>query len=163
MAHMSKKRSTRKPPSAPSVWSSLRAVSTKPQRDSQRSAILRDLCSSWAAWPYVAPMGIDPDIDAVLALGCKFDARTARSVSGHDSDCHGNVSRLWVQRRGRMSIVTGYALSEDGLSRSHTWGVEDERVVETTEARILYYGVVLPAHVARQFAAACPTSITSPP
>ena len=115
---------------------------------------LQDLLLELGGVTLVAPLGIDPDIDAVVAHGRRFDASTARSVPGRDSECHGNVSRLWIQRRGRMSIVTGYALSEDGLWRSHTWGVEDERVVETTEPRILYYGVVLPAQVARKFAAA---------
>jgi hypothetical protein len=69
---------------------------------------------------------------------------------GRPSDCHGNVGRLWIRRKGRIEIATGYALSDDGLWRSHSWGFEADHVIETTEARELYFGILLaPARAAR--------------
>jgi hypothetical protein len=39
-----------------------------------------------------------------------------------DSRCHENVARLWTDKRwGLVAIGTGYALSEDGLWRRHSW------------------------------------------
>jgi hypothetical protein len=43
------------------------------------------------------------------------------------------------------AIGTGYALSEDGLWRQHSWGLrEDGGVVETTSGREMYVGLRLP-------------------
>ena len=39
--------------------------------------------------------------------------------------------------------MTGYALSDDGLWRSHSWVVTDEVLYETTVARELYFGIEL--------------------
>ena len=68
-------------------------------------------------------------------------------------DCHGNVSRLYLEGYP-LWIATGYALSNDGLWRSHTWGVsrKDGEVVETTEPRVAYYGFVMPKRLSDEFA-----------
>jgi hypothetical protein len=52
---------------------------------------------------------------------------------------------LLVQTRGTVRLASGHALSTDGLWRQHSWGVvaEDGRIVETTERRVCYYGIVL--------------------
>lgn len=60
---------------------------------------------------------------------------------------------LWID--GEIaSIGTGYALSDDGLWRQHSWGLEaDGVVVETTFERRSYVGIVLPARApSMQFA-----------
>lgn len=58
-----------------------------------------------------------------------------------------NSANLWDANRGRCFIATGYALSEDGLWRSHSWVVQPMprtlRVWETTVKRVAYFGVVL--------------------
>jgi|SRR5579871_364592 len=47
--------------------------------------------------------------------------------------CHFNSSRLWVEKKhGVGGIGTGYALSDDGIWRQHSWGVRREGLVETT-------------------------------
>ncbi len=102
----------------------------------------------------VAPPACDPDLDAILAHGVAFDGSKAKRVRGRDSDCHGNVSRLWRNDPDSLQIVTGYALSDDGLWRSHTWAFEGARVIETTEARLLYFGVALAVEHATRFAKA---------
>ena len=102
----------------------------------------------------VAPPARDPDLDAVLAAGVAFEATNVKHVPGLDSQCHANVSRLWAEKSERLQIVTGYALSDDGLWRCHTWGLETDRVVETTEMRLLYFGVTLTTEGAARFAKA---------
>ncbi len=60
------------------------------------------------------------------------------------SRCHENVAAVWKARRfGIIAIATGYALSEDGVWRVHSWGTLPDGVVETTEARLKYFGIVL--------------------
>ena len=69
---------------------------------------------------------------------------------GNPSDCHQNVVRLW-KARSIQHIYTGYGLSEDGLWRAHSWGInliyqgkdlpEKITVVETTIERLIYYGM----------------------
>jgi hypothetical protein len=63
-------------------------------------------------------------------------------------ECHANAA-FWEQNRGQfpVAIVSGYALSEEGLWRQHSWLIAKPyrrwTVIETTVRRVLYYGVVL--------------------
>ena len=52
-----------------------------------------------------------------------------------------------------VAIATGYALSDDGLWRQHTWGILRDGILETTEARIEYFGLLLQGERADEFAA----------
>jgi hypothetical protein len=87
----------------------------------------------------------DPDIGRLLERGRYFPGSRARMCRGGDSACHGNAGLLFVESRGAVRIATGYALSDDGLWRQHSWGLtaEDWSVVETTLPRIRYYGFAL--------------------
>jgi hypothetical protein len=70
--------------------------------------------------------------------------------------CHHNVARLWEQRKkhGRLkAIATGYALSEDGMWRSHTWGLAATHILETAVVRLQYFGIPMDAEDADAFAA----------
>ncbi len=68
--------------------------------------------------------------------------RDAVRVPMRRSDCHRNVRALAAGGVVPMPEVwSGYALSDDGLWRAHSWVVSDGRVVETTEPRVLYAGV----------------------
>ncbi len=68
--------------------------------------------------------------------------------------CHDNVQCLW--REGELEgVYTGFALSEGGMWRSHSWGmrlVHDENnepvweVIETTEPRLMYFGIPDPEY-----------------
>ncbi|MDR3674477.1 MAG: hypothetical protein P4N24_03235 [Acidobacteriota bacterium] len=70
-----------------------------------------------------------------------------------DSLCHENVAAVWKARRFEIiAIATGYALSDDGLWRRHSWGILRNGVLETTEARLQYFGIVLPVAGADYFA-----------
>lgn len=63
-------------------------------------------------------------------------------ATGRPSACHENAA-LGAAESG-LRIGTGWALSDDGLWRAHSWNVRDDGVVvETTVARTGYVGIVL--------------------
>ena len=69
------------------------------------------------------------------------------------SSCHQNVALIWTRKQfGIIGIAIGYALSDDGLWRQHTWGVLRDGVLETTETRLKYFGIVLQGEKADFFA-----------
>lgn len=115
---------------------------------------LREVLMRHGGLMLVAPQTYDPDLDALLVYGRLLDASTTKLVLGRESDCHGNVSRLWRKRPEAIVIVVGYALSDDGLWRQHTWGAEAGYVIETTEPRLAYFGVPLSSEHAARFASA---------
>jgi hypothetical protein len=58
--------------------------------------------------------------------------------------CHHNVASLWEQRKKHSrlkAIATGYALSEDGMWRWHTWGLAATHILEATAVRLQYFGI----------------------
>lgn len=65
-------------------------------------------------------------------------------VRGEDCRCHQNALYLWETNRG-LDACTGYALSKDGIWRSHSWCFDRVRyrIIETTEERVAYHGAVL--------------------
>jgi hypothetical protein len=90
----------------------------------------------------VVPMP-DPHIDILLGRGEVFGNAAVKRVRGEPNRCHQNVALRHLLSRGRLKICTGYALSEDGLWRQHSWLHDGERVLETTVARRVYFGVRL--------------------
>jgi hypothetical protein len=100
----------------------------------------------------VPPRNPESDLEALLARASAFGpgVRFSQADAG---ECHRNVAALWID--GAIeSIGTGYALSDDQLWRQHSWGLDAEGVlVETTDERHTYVGIVLPERVpSMQFA-----------
>lgn len=60
--------------------------------------------------------------------------------------CYENSVRLAYRYPKRYQRAIGYALSVDGLWRPHSWALDVKRkqIVETTEKRLIYFGVVIP-------------------
>jgi hypothetical protein len=87
----------------------------------------------------------DPSIGELLARGRYFPGGRALMRLGLPSCCHSNAALLPVQTDGAGRIAFGYALSPDGLWRQHSWGltIKEGRIVETTERRVRYFGIVL--------------------
>jgi hypothetical protein len=87
----------------------------------------------------------DPQIGELLDRGGYFPGAGSLMWRGLPSACHTNAAMMLVQTRGSVRIAFGYALSTDGLWRQHSWGVdaEDGRIIETTERRVRYYGLIL--------------------
>lgn len=90
----------------------------------------------------------EPDLKLLLSRGEPFD-EPAELVYGKSGQCHLNVAQLWNEQKEILTIVTGYALSEDGLWGQHSWLIRKNptsgqcRLVETTIKRVKYFGVLL--------------------
>jgi len=64
-------------------------------------------------------------------------------IRGEAIRCHDN-SILLQEANPHLHLCTGYALSNDGIWRSHSWCFEEQsyRIVETTLKRVAYHGAV---------------------
>jgi hypothetical protein len=101
----------------------------------------------------VAPQKPDQDVPMLLEQGFLTSGPTTLKVM-KSSSCHQNVASVWTKRKfGIVGIATGYALSHDGLWRQHSWGILRDGVLETTKARLKYFGIVLQGERADFFAA----------
>jgi hypothetical protein len=76
-------------------------------------------------------------------------------VAGQPSQCHRNTVWHYEQSKVNLEICTGYALSDDKMWRQHSWLSHQRprkpRILETTEDRVAYYGVILTQEEAAQF------------
>jgi hypothetical protein len=109
----------------------------------------------------VPPSDPDGHLDLLLTAAADHDAARVVWAPGEPNQCHTNTARLWLAGStddGRHQVagaVTGYALSDDGLWRQHSWAVTgDGRPVETTVARVAYAGVTLAGQTLAEFVAA---------
>jgi hypothetical protein len=95
-----------------------------------------------------------PDSDLLMLLQSGFlTGGTIVLKPMKRSSCHQNVAELWKKRSfGIVGIATGYALSRDRLWRQHSWGLLRDGILETTETRIKYFGIVLQGEKADHFA-----------
>ncbi|MGV8910722.1 MAG: hypothetical protein ACOH1Y_17230 [Propionicimonas sp.] len=90
----------------------------------------------------VCPPG-EPEAHLALLLGdLQVWAGPVDMFEGRANGCHANCAGLWLDGWAQ-TIATGYALSNDGLWRQHTWCFDEQGLVETTEARDKYVGVEL--------------------
>lgn len=96
----------------------------------------------------------DEDTPKILERG-QFFYGSSYMRKGQACQCHYNSARLWYENKDRCFIATGYALSEDGLWRCHSWVVQPMartvRVWETTVKRVAYFGVVLTEEECEEF------------
>jgi hypothetical protein len=100
----------------------------------------------------VAPPRPDQDVPLLLENGF-LTSGPITTKAMKSSSCHQNVASLWANKKhGIVGIATGYALSNDGLWRQHSWGILRHGVLETTEARMKYFGIVLQGEKADFFA-----------
>lgn len=82
----------------------------------------------------------EEDLDEIMQRA-KLFRKNVRFIDGSPSSCHSNVAMLY--QRGIVKIATGWALSDDGLWRQHTWGIDNNEIIETTETRNKYFGFIL--------------------
>ena len=92
----------------------------------------------------------EPDLKEIITRGVLFNNYKVKLCKMQISHCHSNVANLWTQRKN-IQIVTGWALSGDGLWRQHSWALQGKTIIETTEVRIKYFGFILTAAEAEQF------------
>jgi hypothetical protein len=105
----------------------------------------------------------DPQLSILCERGEVFGVKNRKSTRRKSCNCHQNSAQLWDDYKPLLEIVTGYALTNDGLWRQHTWcrRVEDGKIFETTVARDLYYGVRLTQKESKAFyqAECCPVKV----
>lgn len=106
---------------------------------------LRDKLLAFGGNEVCMPL-VEEDYFAIMKRGQFFYGNHARLKEGMPSQCHYNSALLWAANKGRCQICTGYALSEDGIWRQHSWVVQpltrSWRIWETTVKRVAYFGVV---------------------
>jgi hypothetical protein len=94
----------------------------------------------------------DPDLPALLTRGFVMSGTVLRRRM-EPSGCHLNVAIQWMAKRHKIiGIGTGYGLSDDGIWRQHSWGILRDGLLETTEPRIKYFGILLQGAAADSFA-----------
>src|SRR6185312_10293402 len=65
----------------------------------------------------------DPDAPLLILSGFAMSGSVENKVMERNA-CHKNISVLWIAKQSRLvGIGTGYALSNDGLWRQHSWGI----------------------------------------
>jgi hypothetical protein len=125
------------------------AISAQPEIRALR-ALLLDI----GGVELVAPPWHDCDVPALIHEGFIMDGLVELRIMER-SQCHRNLSQLWGRKRnGLVGIGTGYALSDDGLWRQHSWGVGRRGIVETTQVRVKCFGLLLRGSDADSFAEA---------
>jgi hypothetical protein len=99
---------------------------------------------------------LEEDLEKILERGTllrTWEDTAYSEMPGEPGQCHRNTAALWEANPDRIAIWTGWALSEDGMWRQHSWGwdIEEGAIVETTEDRVMYYGFELTKREARKF------------
>lgn len=98
----------------------------------------------------------EEDLENILEYGQFWLGYNAERMPGEPCQCHKNSALLWRENRDITNICTGYALSEDGMWRQHSWLIRrkprSNKIVETTMPRVLYYGFALTPEMCKEFA-----------
>lgn len=87
-------------------------------------------------------LGKPPKYKTLLNKGQMFLGDNVKMWKLAEGRCHDNVDYI-VGRWPHFMGFTGFALSQDGLWRYHSWIWDPVRncVRETTEPRLVYYGI----------------------
>jgi hypothetical protein len=115
-------------------------------------ASLSALLISHGGSAVVPPLHPNPLADVIRERGDLFVPTQLLSVVGGQSDCHSNVVALW-RSGAAVAVGTGFALSQDGLWREHSWAWNASgALIETTVPRTAYFGVRMTNEPAQLFA-----------
>lgn len=93
----------------------------------------------------------EPDLQKMINDGKKIQPHNIIFKKGRSSQCHENSALLYNNNRSITEIGTGWALSDDGLWRQHSWAMRGSELVETTVSRSKYYGILLDGEEASKF------------
>ena len=107
---------------------------------------LNKLLNTFESNSIVLPMfNTKNEVNNIIDRG-KIFGSTDLFMLGRQSQCHSNSAALYLARKDfeDIKIMTGFALSEDGLWRFHSWCILDNmKIIETTEKRLAYFGYIL--------------------
>jgi hypothetical protein len=95
--------------------------------------------------------GVEIDLEDIIERGQLWLGDHSKSVRGYNCQCHHNSASLWDKHKDNpkknIKVATGYALSDDGLWRQHSWCVlvraKKNLILESTTERLAYFGFVL--------------------
>jgi hypothetical protein len=93
---------------------------------------------------------LEEDLDKILTRGLIWTPKNRIFMKGEISQCHRNTCRLWYANKDQVQIATGYALYDEKWIQ-HSWGIQKNRVVETTLPWEKYYGYVMTDEEANDF------------
>lgn len=93
----------------------------------------------------------ESDLTKLLERGRLYDLDVELRLMRR-SGCHVNTALLWMDNMEENKICVGWGLSDDGLWRQHTWIINKEIIIETTEKRIRYFGAILTEDESKAFA-----------
>ena len=115
---------------------------------------LRDKLLSMGGYEVCMPT-FDGDVETILSRGqLWYGDRTIMKI-GQPSRCHSNSAILWKKHPENTILCTGYALSNDGMWRCHSWLVKidekENKIIETTTERVAYFGIAMPEMIAQEF------------
>ena len=122
--------------------------------------ILHDILLSIGGFETCFP-SYEEDMDKILGRGY-FRKGTSKMMLGRPNKCHANACDLYegnIKKGEDVKICTGYALSEDGIWRQHSWLLHTyqnqtqtrTRVIETTAKRVAYFGFDMTTEEAEEF------------
>lgn len=103
------------------------------------------------------PSSPDEDTQAILKYGQFWNGIGAKECQGQINQYRANSCRIWAKEKDNLDnnpefeihICTGFALSDSGMWREHSWLIEKTKmhqtpiIIETTFPRLLYFGYVL--------------------
>ena len=120
----------------------------------ERMFKLREKLLSFAGSEVCMPV-VDEDLDEILSHGQIWYGDRIQMKLGRQSQCHRNSASLWNKNKEKYVLCTGYALTEDGMWRQHSWLVEPRvkksRIIETPPPRFLYIGIGMNNDQAKNF------------
>lgn len=97
----------------------------------------------------------EEDLDNILKYGQFWIGNNIKMIKGFPSQCHYNSCLCWEANKDKTRICTGYALSDDGMWRQHSWLIwmkpRSNQIVETTTKRIAYFGFVMTKEQCEKF------------
>lgn len=104
---------------------------------------LKHLLLSFGGWAVV--LRSEPDYDAIMSRGVLLDGGDAVLKPLDESQCHYNAAMQHLLNVSAHGLMTGYALSWDGMWRQHSWIYDKhaDTIIETTTERVGYFGVLL--------------------
>lgn len=83
------------------------------------------------------------DSERLVKNGTQLTTTETIQWKMESSQCHRNAANLYRSEPSVTEIGTGWALSDDGLWRQHSWAMRGDELVETTVSREVYFGILL--------------------
>lgn len=108
---------------------------TDPEASILRAALFKYGGYILSYWPNI-------DTPKVAREGVILDGKTFKRIGMEPRNCHGNAARLGSEVDAK--VWTGWALSQDGCWRPHSWAEFGGQFIETTEPRVAYFGIRVP-------------------